>query len=97
MIGAFVQRNIATLTEPELDELEAVMEHWDVDLADWLSGRRPVPDEVASPMLARLIAECNAPGAGLPEHLRPAADGTDNSPADSDLQAKRPSGHRTDA
>lgn len=78
MIGAFVQRHVATLTEAELDALEAVLEHWDVDLADWLSGRQPVPEEHASPMLARLIAECGVAGGGLPEHLRP---------ADSDLQA----------
>lgn len=70
MIGAFVQRHIASLSDAELDDLEAVLEHWDVDLADWLSGRRPVPPELASPMLERLIAECGTPGAGLPEHMR---------------------------
>jgi antitoxin CptB len=72
MIGAFVQRHVAGLGEAELTALEDVLEHWDVDLADWLSGRRPVPEEYANPMLDRLIAECGAPGAGLPEHLRPA-------------------------
>ncbi len=75
MIGAFVQRHVASLTEAELTALEDVLEHWDVDLADWLSGRRPVPAEYADPMLDRLIAECGAPGAGLPEYLRPADSG----------------------
>jgi antitoxin CptB len=70
MIGAFVARHIADFSEAEMDELEAALEHWDVDLADWLSGRRPIPPEHASPMLERLARECATPGAGLPEHLR---------------------------
>jgi antitoxin CptB len=77
MIGAFVQRHAASLSEAELAELEAVLEHWDVDLADWLSGRLPVPPEHASPMLDRLIAACAAPGAGLPEPLRQPPEGPD--------------------
>ena len=76
MIGAFVQRHVASLSEAELDDLEQVLEHWDVDLADWLSGRRPLPDDLATPMMRRLIAECGSTGAGLPEHLRqPGAEG----------------------
>lgn len=70
MIGAFVARSIADLSEAELDELEAVLEYPDVDLADWLSGRRPVPPECRTPMLDRMAEECAAPGAGLPEELR---------------------------
>jgi antitoxin CptB len=37
-----------------MDALEQVMELPDPDLADWLTGRLPIPDEVASPMLLRL-------------------------------------------
>ncbi|WP_205963387.1 succinate dehydrogenase assembly factor 2 [Roseicella aquatilis] len=71
MIGRFVADNIAAFTEAELDELEAVLEHPDVDLADWLSGRRPIPPECRSPMLDRMAVECAGPSAGLPEELRP--------------------------
>ncbi len=70
MIGAFVARSIADLSEAELDELEAVLEYPDVDLVDWLSGRRPIPEECRTPMLDRMAAECAAPGAGMPEELR---------------------------
>jgi antitoxin CptB len=70
MIGAFTERNIAGFTTAELDELEAVLEFPDVDLADWLSGRHPIPPECRSPMLDRMAIECAAPGAGLPEGLR---------------------------
>ncbi len=70
MIGRFVADNIAGFTEPELDELEAVLELPDVDLADWLSGRREIPAELRTPMLDRMAVECAGKGAGLPPHLR---------------------------
>ncbi len=70
MIGAFTERHIAGFTAAELEELEAVLEFPDVDLADWLSGRRPIPAECRTPMLDRMAVECAAPGAGLPESLR---------------------------
>ena len=57
IVGGFVDRHIAAFTEDELDELEAVLELPDVDLADWLSGRRPIPAEVRTPMLDRIAAE----------------------------------------
>lgn len=66
MIGGFVARNIAAFTEAELDAIEAVLEHWDVDLADWLSGRRPIPPEADTPMIRRMAAECGQTGAGVP-------------------------------
>jgi antitoxin CptB len=70
MIGAFVARHVAGLTEAELDDLEAVLEYPDVDLADWLTGRQPVPPDCRSPMLDRMALECAGLGAGLPADLR---------------------------
>jgi antitoxin CptB len=70
MIGGFVARSIATLTEPELDALEALLELPDVDLADWLSGRLPVPPDLMTPLLERMVRECGASGAGIPEGAR---------------------------
>ncbi|MBI0432840.1 succinate dehydrogenase assembly factor 2 [Roseomonas sp. KE0001] len=70
MVGGFVARHIAVFTDPELDELEAVLDHLDVDLADWLSGRRPIPPEVMTPMMARMREECSRTGAGVPEAAR---------------------------
>lgn len=67
MVGGFVARRIARFTEAELDALEAVLDLPDIDLADWLSGRRPVPPEHRSPMLERMVAACARRGAGLPE------------------------------
>lgn len=70
MLGGFVRRHIAALTPDELDELEAIMEMPDVDLADWLSGRRPIPAEARGPLLDRIAAESGAPGSGIPDYLR---------------------------
>ena len=60
MVGGFVTRHIHAFTEAELDELEAVLEYQDVDLTDWLMGRRPVPPSHATPILSRMLAEYGA-------------------------------------
>ena len=54
MIGGFVKARIATMSEAELDEIEAVMEFPDAELADWLTGRKPIPAHADSPMLQRI-------------------------------------------
>jgi antitoxin CptB len=54
LVGGFVAARIHGLTTAEMDALEQVMEFPDTDLADWLTGRLPIPEEVASPMLLRL-------------------------------------------
>jgi antitoxin CptB len=56
LIGGFVAAHIGSLTDPELDALEEVMELPDSDLADWLTGRKPIPPETDSPMLRRIKA-----------------------------------------
>ena len=70
MVGGFVARHIAAFSEDELDSLEAVLEFPDVDLADWLSGRRAVPAECRSALLDRMVAECGGSGAGVPPEAR---------------------------
>jgi antitoxin CptB len=54
IIGGFVQAHLTELTETDLDGLEAVMEMPDTDLADWLTGRSPIPAEEETPMLRRM-------------------------------------------
>ena len=56
LIGGFVRDHLDTLTEADIEALEALMELPDVDLADWLTGRRPIPPEDATPMLLRIRA-----------------------------------------
>lgn len=54
LIGDFVVARIAGMSEVELDEIEAVMEFPDAELADWLTGRKPIPSHADSPMLRRI-------------------------------------------
>jgi antitoxin CptB len=56
LIGDFVKARIAAMTDSELDEIEAVMEFPDAELADWLTGRKPIPTHADSPMLRRIRA-----------------------------------------
>jgi antitoxin CptB len=54
LIGDFVKARIAGMNESELDEIEAVMEFPDAELADWLTGRKPIPSHADSPMLRQI-------------------------------------------
>ena len=53
MIGGFVRDHLATFAVAELDDLESLLQLPDTDLADWLTGRRPMPP-AAAPMLRRI-------------------------------------------
>ncbi len=56
LVGGYVAPRLAALSEAELAAIEAVLELPDVDLADWLSGRRPIPAEYAATPLAAMRA-----------------------------------------
>jgi antitoxin CptB len=66
MIGGFVAARLATIGHAEMDALDALMELPDTDLADWLTGRRPIPPEADSPMLRAIHAFVLAGGAHRP-------------------------------
>jgi|GEM_PF-2032220 len=70
MIGSFAERHLAGFDAAELEAFANVLELPDVDLTEWLTGRQPIPEELRSPMLDRMVEECGKPGAGLPEALR---------------------------
>jgi antitoxin CptB len=57
VLGGFVRRHITTLCESELAALEALLELPDNDLADWLTGRLPIPSDADMPMLRRIRDE----------------------------------------
>jgi antitoxin CptB len=56
LIGGFVRANLEILTEADIEALEDLMERPDPELADWLTGRRPIAPEDATPMLLRIRA-----------------------------------------
>jgi antitoxin CptB len=55
MIGGFVTPRIASFTDADISALELVLEYPEVDLADWLSGRRPIPDDDDCAMLRTMF------------------------------------------
>jgi antitoxin CptB len=51
LVGGFVAARLRDFSGAEIDELEAIMELPDPALADWLTGRRPIPAEHDTAML----------------------------------------------
>ena len=45
LIGRFVRARLDSFSEAELDEVERIMDHPEVVLGDWLTGRQPIPAE----------------------------------------------------
>jgi antitoxin CptB len=56
LIGGFVRSHLNTLTSSDIEALETLLDRPDPDLADWLTGRRPIAPEDATPMLLRIRA-----------------------------------------
>jgi antitoxin CptB len=56
MLGGFLRAHLDALDDADLTALEALLELPDPDLADWLTGRAPIPPERDTPMLRRIRA-----------------------------------------
>lgn len=54
VMGRFADREIASLSEAELDVFERLMEEPDQVVYGWLIGRAPTPPAFDTPLLARL-------------------------------------------
>ena len=51
LVGGYVAPRLVDFSDAELDAIEAVMDLPDVDLADWLMGRLPIPPGPHAPLL----------------------------------------------
>jgi antitoxin CptB len=51
LVGGFVASRLAQFSDSEIAALEAIMELPDPVLADWLTGRAPIPPEHDQPLL----------------------------------------------
>ncbi len=56
VFGQFAEDQLAGLSEPELDEFEAIMGEDDHDLNAWITGARELPEKLRTPLFARLAA-----------------------------------------
>ena len=55
VMGRFVESEIVRFSEDELEEIERLIEVPDDRFFSWVTGRVPVPPELDSPLLRRLI------------------------------------------
>lgn len=55
IFGHFVDNELKTLSESELNELEAIMAHEDTDLSKWIMGELPTPQELDTPLFRRIV------------------------------------------
>ena len=60
LLGGFVQRHIDAMDESELAALETLLEWPENELADWLTGRLPIPADADTQMLRRVRHEASA-------------------------------------
>lgn len=54
VMGRFADREVATMSDAELDEFERLMEEPDQAVFGWLVGRADPPEGWNTPLLARL-------------------------------------------
>jgi antitoxin CptB len=55
LIGGFVSSRLSAFTDEELTEIERLLDLPEPDLADWLTGRQPVPEALDHPLLQAMI------------------------------------------
>ena len=58
IFGTFAAREIAALSETDLDAFEALLDAPDQEVFAWLKDEAPVPDPYDTPVFARLKALC---------------------------------------
>ncbi|HXW21176.1 MAG TPA: succinate dehydrogenase assembly factor 2 [Roseiarcus sp.] len=56
IMGRFADREIAVMSEKDLDEFERLLDVPDPEILGWITGETPTPSERDSPLLARLRA-----------------------------------------
>ena len=54
LMGRFCNAELGKLSEPEVDDLEFLMEEADRDVLSWLTGEAPTPPAFDTPVLQRL-------------------------------------------
>jgi antitoxin CptB len=56
MLGSFAEDAIASLTDRELDQYEALMDVPDTDLLSWITGQARIPPDYDTPVLRKILA-----------------------------------------
>jgi antitoxin CptB len=56
ILGGFADREIATLTDGEMDQYEHLLEVQDADILSWVTGTSPTPALFDTPLLKKIVA-----------------------------------------
>jgi antitoxin CptB len=56
IFGQFADTELATISAADLDEFESILSEDDNDLFTWISGEKPLPERLATPLFARIAA-----------------------------------------
>ncbi|WP_235720880.1 FAD assembly factor SdhE [Magnetospirillum molischianum] len=54
LFGRFAERRLSRFTPEQLDRFEHLLGQTDSDLFDWVTGKRPVPDELNDDVMAMI-------------------------------------------
>ena len=57
ILGGFVTRNLESISDPELDQLERIMDIPDQEMLGWATKQQAVPPEHASPLLLKILGD----------------------------------------
>ncbi|QRG05399.1 succinate dehydrogenase assembly factor 2 [Xanthobacter dioxanivorans] len=66
ILGNFANAEIETLSDPDLDAFEELLEPEDQTVFSWISGTEPIPPEYDTPLFAQIRA-FHLSGRGLPD------------------------------
>ncbi len=66
IMGQFGDANLATMSQDELDQFDALLEAQDLDVYNWIIGKEPVPQEFDNDVMKQLLAfDFVLPGSGF--------------------------------
>lgn len=61
LLGTFTEEHLNDLSEDDVEWLEGfVMDHNDIDIYNWIIGKKPLPDDLDHPVMRALMASVNA-------------------------------------
>lgn len=55
VFGPFADRFIDDLTADEIEQYEALLEIPDTEMLGWITGRVPLPESLATPLVERIL------------------------------------------
>lgn len=55
IIGRFAKENITKMNDKELQDFEDILELPDGDIYDWYTAKKPIPNDLKSDMLLKLM------------------------------------------